>query len=113
VSTFRWTAAETARNLRFREPVRRRGKPRLRVIVYSRRSSVSCAGLGPALAVFRLTLASRRSHANVGGVSYAVSPDGQRFVVLEPIDREAPVTHLDVVLNWFSDLKQKAGAAPK
>jgi serine/threonine-protein kinase len=51
-------------------------------------------------------------YANVGGVSYAVSPDGQRFVVLEPADRDAPVTHLDVVLNWFSDVKQRASAAP-
>src|SRR5262249_56649047 len=65
--------AEMARNLRFREPVRRRGKPRLRVIVYRRRSSVSCAGLGPALAVSRLTLASRRSQVRLNRTFQAVS----------------------------------------
>ena len=45
-----------------RAPGRRRGKPLLRVNVYSGRSSVSCAGLGPAFAVSRLSPASRRSH---------------------------------------------------
>jgi len=37
-----------------------------------------------------------------------VTPDGQRFVVLEPVEKElAPVTHLNVVLNWFEDVKKK------
>jgi hypothetical protein len=46
----------------------------------------------------------------VGGQSYDVTADGQRFLLLEPIEREsAPVTHLNVVLNWFEELKQKTG----
>ena len=45
---------------------------------------------------------------NVGGLSYDVTPDGQRFLVLEPAEpAAAPVTHLNVVLNWFEDVKQK------
>jgi hypothetical protein len=44
--------------------------------------------------------------------SYDVAPDGQRFLVLEPAESQvASVTHLNVVLNWFEELKQKAGTA--
>ena len=47
----------------------------------------------------------------VGGQSYDVTPDGQRFLVLEPAEQEAAqVTHLNVVLNWFEEVKQKAGS---
>ena len=46
----------------------------------------------------------------IGGQSYDVAPDGQRFLALEPIEQE-PVTHLNVVLNWFEEVKQKAGHA--
>ena len=52
-------------------------------------------------------------YANVGGVSYAVTRDGQRFIVLEPAEGEAaPVTHLNVVLNWLDYVKQRASATP-
>jgi hypothetical protein len=37
---------------------------------------------------------------------FFVSPDGQRFLVLEPVEQEA-VTHLNVELNWFSELQQR------
>jgi len=41
--------------------------------------------------------------------SYDISPDGRRFLMVEPIDTLSPppVTHLNVVLNWTEDLKQK------
>ena len=46
----------------------------------------------------------------VGGQSYDVTLDGQRFLLLEPVEQEtAPVTHLNVVLNWFEEVKQKIG----
>lgn len=52
-------------------------------------------------------------YVDVGGLSYDVAPDGQRFLLLEPAEREsAPVTHLNVVLNWFEELKQKADSGP-
>ena len=56
-------------------------------------------------------------YANVGGVSYAVTRDGQRFIVLEPAEGEAaPVTHLNVVLNWLDSCEAKgqryAGSSP-
>lgn len=44
----------------------------------------------------------------IGGGWYDVTPDGQRFLVLEPVEQEA-VTHLNVVLNWFDELKTENG----
>ena len=45
-------------------------------------------------------------YVNVGGVSYDVTADGQRFLLLKPAE-QSPVTHLNVVLNWFEELKKK------
>ena len=38
---------------------------------------------------------------------YDVSPDGQRFLMLKPVDSptSAP-TQINVVLNWFEELKR-------
>jgi serine/threonine-protein kinase len=39
---------------------------------------------------------------------YDVSPDGQRFLMLKPVESEtAAPTQINVVLNWFEELKQK------
>jgi eukaryotic-like serine/threonine-protein kinase len=37
---------------------------------------------------------------------YDVTPDGQRFLMLKPSE-QAPPTQINVVLNWFEELKQK------
>jgi len=40
--------------------------------------------------------------------NYDVSLDGQRFLMLKPVEQaQAAPTQIDVVLNWFEDLKQK------
>ena len=40
--------------------------------------------------------------------NYDVSPDGQRFLMLKPsAAAEAAPTQINVVLNWFEELKQK------
>ncbi len=46
--------------------------------------------------------------------NYAVSPDGQRFLMLKPVEQEqsAP-TQINVVLNWFEELKQKVPTGKK
>jgi serine/threonine-protein kinase len=49
------------------------------------------------------------SYVDVGGVSFDVTPDGRRFLLLEPAEQDSPITHLNVVLNWFEEVKQKAG----
>jgi hypothetical protein len=43
--------------------------------------------------------------------NYDVSPDGQRFLMLKPSEQgQAVPTQINVVLNWFEELKQKAPA---
>ena len=39
-----------------------------------------------------------------------VTPDGERFLMLKPVETEssAAPTHINVVLNWFEELKTKA-----
>jgi hypothetical protein len=44
---------------------------------------------------------------NCHGISYDVSPDGQRFLVLKPVVAGEPITELQVVVNWFEELKEK------
>jgi eukaryotic-like serine/threonine-protein kinase len=40
--------------------------------------------------------------------SYDVSADGQHFLMVKPLDSEAPAsTQINVVLNWFEELKKK------
>jgi serine/threonine-protein kinase len=36
-----------------------------------------------------------------------VHPDGQRFLMLQSSRPESPVTHINVVLNWFEELKRR------
>ncbi|MBI4480546.1 MAG: PD40 domain-containing protein, partial [Acidobacteria bacterium] len=39
---------------------------------------------------------------------YDVSPDGQRFLMLKPVDSPASAsTQINVVLNWFEELKRR------
>jgi serine/threonine protein kinase len=46
--------------------------------------------------------------------NYDVSPDGQRFLMLKPSETtEAPPTQINVVLNWFEELKQKVPTGKK
>jgi len=46
--------------------------------------------------------------------NYDVSLDGQRFLMLKPIEAaEAAATQINVVLNWFEELKQKVPAGKK
>jgi hypothetical protein len=46
--------------------------------------------------------------------NYDVSPDGQRFLMLKPIEQEqsAP-TQINVVLNWFEELKRRVPTGKK
>jgi Tol biopolymer transport system component len=43
-----------------------------------------------------------------GSIAYDVSPDGQRFLMLKSAEQAGAVpTQINVVLNWFEELKQK------
>ena len=39
--------------------------------------------------------------------NYDVSPDGQRLLMVKPTEQEAAPTQINVVLNWFEELKKK------
>jgi hypothetical protein len=46
--------------------------------------------------------------------SYDVSPDGQRFLMLKPIEQtQLAPNQINVVLNWFEELKQKVPTGKK
>jgi serine/threonine-protein kinase len=46
--------------------------------------------------------------------NYDVSRDGQRFLMLKPVEQaQAAPTQIDVVLNWFEELKQKVPPGKK
>jgi hypothetical protein len=49
------------------------------------------------------------SQPNYVRANYDVSPDGQRFLMLQPVGQEQPpVTQIHVVLNWAEELKRLA-----
>ncbi len=39
--------------------------------------------------------------------SYAIHPDGKRFLMMKETEEEAPLTELIVVENWFEELKRR------
>ncbi len=46
--------------------------------------------------------------------NYDVSPDGQRFLMLKPAEAsEAAPTQINVVLNWFEELKRRVPTGKK
>jgi hypothetical protein len=49
------------------------------------------------------------------GRQYSVSPDGRRFLMIKDAagDAEAPPPQINVVLNWFEELKQQAPTGTK
>jgi eukaryotic-like serine/threonine-protein kinase len=71
--------------------------------------SVSTAGriaVGDERKLFETPAAFGRYSNHAG---YSVSPDGRRFLILRP-DRRAIPTQINVVLNWFEELKAKTAA---
>lgn len=51
----------------------------------------------------------RGSYNNVPGLSYGATPDGQRFLLLKQ-DEQAASTSINIVSNWFEELKRLAPA---
>jgi len=45
--------------------------------------------------------------AGLTNTSYDVSPDGQRFLMVKEVGRTVSTTQINVVQNWFEELKQK------
>ena len=59
--------------------------------------------VGDSRKLFEIRAASGRSVMHAG---YAVSPDGQRFLVLL-LDPRAVPTQINVVVDWFEELRAK------
>ena len=57
----------------------------------------------------RLLFEGRYEPSPTGSSGYDVSPDGQRFLRIQPIQAERPATQINVVLNWFEELRQRVG----
>ena len=47
------------------------------------------------------------------GMAYDVSPDGQRFLMVKEAEQATTPTQINVVLNWFEELKRLAPAKPQ
>ena len=54
----------------------------------------------------RLLFEETYQKSTLFGAAYDVSPDGQRFLMIQGSEQEA-VTQINVVLNWFEELKQR------
>jgi serine/threonine-protein kinase len=56
----------------------------------------------------RMLFEGRYEPAPVPNSNYDVSPDGQRFLMAKPVESEGvEPTQINVVLNWFEELRQK------
>jgi len=42
--------------------------------------------------------------------TYDVSSDGQRFLMVKEVEQSSAATQINVVLNWFTELKQRVPA---
>ena len=47
------------------------------------------------------------------GPNYDVSADGQRFLMIKASEQEQAVTQIDMVLNWFEELKRRVPSGKK
>ena len=57
--------------------------------------------------LFEAPKAAVQPRAGLGG-DYSVSPDGQRFLMVRPREQaQASLTQINVVMNWFEELKRK------
>ena len=48
-----------------------------------------------------------------GNTSWTMTPDGARFLRIQRVEPERAITHLELVLNWFAELKTPAGGGAK
>ena len=61
---------------------------------------------GPELSVGKPRVLFRGSFANIQGKNYDVTPDGQRFLMVQVEEPAAP-KDIAVVLNWMEDLRSR------
>jgi Tol biopolymer transport system component len=45
--------------------------------------------------------------SHTGPTSFSITPDGSRFLRIQQVEPERAITRIDLVLNWFEELKAK------
>jgi hypothetical protein len=68
--------------------------------------TVSMQLVTPVPTVGRPVLLFRGDYLNVPGRSYDVMRDGQSFILIRRTADTTPTTQLNVVLNWFEELRR-------
>jgi serine/threonine-protein kinase len=53
----------------------------------------------------RVVHEGRFSRTINGNTSWSLTPDGKRFLRIQQVEPERPVTRVELVLNWFSELR--------
>jgi hypothetical protein len=48
--------------------------------------------------------------ATTGPTGWSITPDGSRFLRIQRVEQERAVTRIDLVLNWFEELKARVAA---
>ena len=61
----------------------------------------------PGFIVKKSLVALSGNYLNVSGRSYDVTRDGNRFLVLEPLDAQVRLTEIRVVTHWFREVEAK------
>ena len=46
-----------------------------------------------------------------GTFNYDLTADGQHFIVIQQVEAQQPATQINVVLNWFEELRGKVAAS--
>ena len=45
-----------------------------------------------------------------GSTGYSVTQDGRRFLFADPVQPDPPITSIQMVVNWFTELRRSAGS---
>ncbi len=48
-----------------------------------------------------------------GNTSFSITRDGTRFLRIQPVDPVPAITHIELVLNWFSELRRRPAGLPE
>ncbi len=51
------------------------------------------------------------NYVNVPGISYDIAPDGRRFLLIKEAEEQSAPRQLNVVLNWFDEVRRRVAAA--
>jgi len=56
----------------------------------------------------RMVYEGRFFRTITGNTTFSITPDGSRFLRIQPVDPVPAITHIDLVLNWFSELSRQS-----